>query len=121
MMEEIKQYNWFLIMCSWDWDADKMALERFQWVYNYLNAYNNAEEWKKITADANDPRNAMDFESLKALNLIGQRKFVIIGRTTSNKVLQRISSEITLGTPIRVDIFPATYVHEFRDINIGRF
>ena len=120
MMEEIKQYNWFLIMCSWDWNADKGALERFQWVYNYLNAYNNEEERKKITADANDPRNALDFESLKALNLIGQRKFVIIGRTTSNKVLQEISSNITLETAIRVDVFPATYVHEFARINLNR-
>ena len=63
----------------------------------------------------------MDFDSLKALNLIGQRKFVIIGRTTSNKVLQEISSNVTLETAIRVDVFPATYVHEFAKLNIKRF
>ena len=111
-MEE-KQYNWFLIMCSWDGNADKDALEKFQWVYHYFNAYDSR--------DANDLRNAMDFASLKALDLIGQRKFVIIGRTTSNRVLQKISSNVTLETAIRVDVFPATYVHEFARLNIQRF
>jgi len=109
------QGNWFLIMCSWDWDADKVALEKFQWVYNYLNIY-NTPEWKELRDD--DPRKAMDFESLKALNLIGKRKFVIIGQTSSNNVLQKISSEITLGTAIKVDIFPATYVHDFKKISM---
>jgi len=110
--------NWFLIMCSWDWNADKDALEKFQWVYTYLNLYNTPAEWKKVHKD--DPRRAMDFRSLKALNLIGQRKFVIIIQTSSNNVLQKISSEITLGTAIKVEIFPATYVHEFKDINVKR-
>jgi hypothetical protein len=121
MMEEQKQYNWFLIMCSWDWNADQDAIKKFQWVYNYLNAYNVKEQWEEISANANDPRNALDFDSLKALNLIGQRKFVIIGQTTSNKVLQEISSHVTLETAIRVDVFPATYVHEFVKLNIKRF
>ena len=121
MMEEQKQYNWFLIMVSWDWNADQDAIKKFQWVYNYLNAYNVKEQWKKISANPNDPRNALDFDSLKALNLIGQRKFVIIGQTTSNKVLQEISSNVTLETAIRVDVFPATYVHEFTRVNIKRF
>jgi hypothetical protein len=121
MKREEKQYNWFLIMCSWDWNADQDAFKKFQWVYNYLNAYNVKDLWEKISADPNDHRNALDFDSLKGLNLIGQRKFVIIGRTTSNKVLQEISSNVTLQTSIRVDVFPATYVHEFAKINIGRF
>jgi hypothetical protein len=121
MMEEQKQYNWFLIMCSWDWNADQDAIKKFQWVYNYLNAYNVKEQWKRISANVDDFRNALDFDSLKGLNLIGQRKFVIIGRTTSNKVLQEISSNVTLGTAIRVDVFPATYVHEFATVNIERF
>lgn len=119
-MEEGKDYNWFVIMCSWDWNADEHALKRFQWVYHYFNAYNVPDEWKKVLADPNDARNAIDFESLKALNLIGQREFVIIGRTSSNRVLQEISSNITLNTAIRVDVFPATYVHEFAKININR-
>jgi hypothetical protein len=46
---------------------------------------------------------------------------VIIGQTTSNKVLQEISSHVTLETAIRVDVFPATYVHEFVKLNIKRF
>ncbi len=120
VMDEEKYYNWFMIMCSWDWDADADALKRFQWVYRYLNVYNHKEEWEKVVANPDDPRNAMDFESLKGLNLIGQRKFVIIGRTTSNKVLQEISSNITLETAIRVDVFPAIYAHAFAKINIGR-
>jgi 3-dehydroquinate dehydratase len=110
---EERQYNWFLIMCSWGENADKDALEKFQWVYRYFNAYDGR--------DANDLRNAMDFASLKALDLIGQRKFVIIGRTTSNRVLQKISANVTLETAIRVDVFPATYVHEFAKLNIQRF
>jgi hypothetical protein len=113
--------NWFMIMVSWDWNADQDAISKFQWVYNYLNAYNVPEKWEKIKADPNDHRNAIDFESLKAINLIGQRKFVIIGRTASNKVLQEISANITLHTAIKVDVSPATYVHEFTKIHIDRF
>jgi hypothetical protein len=120
MMEEQKQYNWFLIMCSWDWNADADALKKFQWVYRYLNVYNDKDEWQKLVNNPNDPRNAMDFGSLRALNLIGKRIFVIIGRTTSNNVLQEISSNITLETAIRVELFPATYVHTFARVNIGR-
>ena len=112
--------NWFMITVSWDWNADQDAINKFQWVYNYLNAYNVPEKWRKIKADPNDYRNAIDFDSLKAINLIGQRKFVIIGRTTSNKVLQEMSSNITLHTAVKVDFFPATYVHEFTTINIDR-
>jgi hypothetical protein len=117
-METGQHYNWFMIMISWDCDADKDAIIKFQWVYNYLNVY-NTDQWKLLRDD--DLRKAIDFDSLKALNLIGQRKFVIIGRTTSNKVLQEISSNITLETGIRVDVFPATYVHEFAKVNIHRF
>jgi len=120
-MGQESDYNWFLIMCTWDRDADKDAIDKFQWVYNYLNARNVPEQWKTISANANDFRNALDFDSLKALNLIGQRKFVIIGRTLSNNVLQVISSNVTLETSIRVDVFPATYVHEFAKLNIKRF
>jgi hypothetical protein len=115
----MEEGNWFLIMVSWDWDADQDAIRKFQWVYKYLNAYNVKAEWDKVKAD--DPRKAIDFDSLKALNLIGQRKFVIIGRTRSNVVLQEISANITLQTAIRVDVFPATYVHEFKKISIDRF
>ena len=118
-MDTGKHYNWFLIMCSWDWGTDKVALERFVEVFRYLNK-RDKQAWEKVIADPDDPRHALDFDSLKALNLIGQRKFVIIGRTTSNRVLQELSSMITLETAIRVDVFPATYVREFAEINIDR-
>jgi hypothetical protein len=96
-------------MVSWDWEADKDALEKFDWVYRY------------ITKGSGDPladhaREALDFGKLWALNLIGKRKFVIVGRTRSNNVLQVISSKITLGTAIRVEVFPATYVHDFKGV-----
>ena len=51
-MEKQRQYNWFLIMCSWDWNADQDAFKKFQWVYNYLNAYNVKDQWEKISANA---------------------------------------------------------------------
>ena len=116
-MEQEGFYNWFLIMCSWDPDADKQAIDRFQWVYNYyLNVYD--ARLKEIPDE--DPRKDLDFYNLIALNLIGQRKFVIIGRTKSNRVLQEISSNVTLETSIRVDVFPATYVHDFARLNYQR-
>jgi hypothetical protein len=121
MMGEEKQYNWFLIMCSWDWNADQDAIRKFQWLYNYLNARNVPEKWADITAHPDDPRHALDFYNLTGLNLIGQRKFVIIGRATSNGVLQEISSNVTLETSIRVDVFPATFAHDFARLTIRRF
>ena len=115
-MEQKDNYNWFLIMCSWDSNADKDALKRFGRLYDYLDIY--PDRWDKLPDE--DPRKALDIKELKALNLIGQRKFVIIGRTTSNKVLQKISSDITLETAIRVEVFPATYVREFKEVNADR-
>ncbi len=67
VVREEKQYNWFLIMCSWDSNADQDAIKKFQWVYNYLNVY---EVLAKIAPE--DPRHALDFYNLIALNLIGQ-------------------------------------------------
>jgi len=115
-MEQKDKYNWFLIMCSWDSNADKDALKRFGRLYDYLDIY--PDRWDKLPDE--DPRKALDIKELKALNLIGQRKFVIIGRTRSNRVLQKISSDITLETAIRVEVFPATYVREFKEVNADR-
>lgn len=110
----IQVYSWFLIMCSWEYEHDTMAIEIFEKVYKYL-IVSQTDEWGKLAES--DPRKAIDPDSLKALNLIGKRKFVIIGRTKNNKVLQELSSMVTLTTPIKVDVYAATDVNEFRDIN----
>ena len=112
------EYNWFMMMCSWEWEHDSKALNKFGEVYKHLNIFNTSE-WDSIKADPNnnDLRKALNVSTLKAFNLIGQRKFVIVGETTSNKVLQQLSSMITLGTPIKVEIFNATYVHDFNTVN----
>ena len=116
--------NWFLIMVSWEENAVSEAIERFYAVYRYLFALGppdaiSAEMKEKIKpiplGGDEDPRNDIVKESLKPLNLTGERKFVIILQIRpgkSNRVLQELSARITLNAPITVKIFPATYVHD---------
>jgi hypothetical protein len=113
--------NWFLIMCSWEMGADAAAIQRFHDVYDYLRILSPPDEVRQkalaelALKDPNDPRLTLVPESLKSLNLIGRRKFVIICQTTTNncnRVLQALSRIISLEAPISVEIFPATYVHD---------
>lgn len=127
---EDKQYNWFLIMVSWEMGADDEAVQRFSQVYMYLNIRapdikedeqkKRQEEYNKSYPDdpvrEDDPVYEIVQGSLKPLNLIGRRRFVIILQTKSNKVLQRLSKMISLHAHITVEIFPATYVTELRGI-----
>jgi hypothetical protein len=99
-------YNWFLIMCSWECDHDKDAMETWKEVYNVFIDKTRVEKNPDIHPDG-----------LLALNLIGQRKFVIAAQIRSNAVLQQISAMITLEKGIKVDVFPATNVFEFGNIN----
>jgi hypothetical protein len=124
MSEKPTEGNWFLIMVSWEAGADAEAIQRFYDVYDYLLPLAPAnvipEEIRdRVKADPiqspDDPRLGLVPASLKSLNLIGRRKFVIIGQTTSNnsnRVLQALSRKISLGAPISVEIFPATNVHD---------
>ena len=121
--------SWFMIMVSWEMGADGEAVQRFHQVYMYLNirAPNiGKDEQMKRQAEYNesypndpvredDPVYDIVEGSLKPLNLIGRRRFVIIFQTKSNKVLQRLSKMISLLAHITVEIFPATYVTELRD------
>ena len=59
-------------------------------------------------------------QGLTALNLIGERQFMIAGQTKSNRPLQEISSMVTLNTPITVEVFAATNVFDFGEINKQR-
>jgi len=116
--------NWFLIMASWEMGADAEAIQRFYDVYHYLLPLAPSDAIpgeirdrikEDPILDPDDPRSSLVPTSLKSLNLIGRRKFVIIGQTTSNnsnRVLQALSRKISLGAPINVEIFPATYVHD---------
>ena len=63
-----------------------------------------------------DPLFDLDSDSFKALNLIGRRQFVIIGQATSNRLQQKLALDIGLGTRIKVEVFPATYVHDLRTV-----
>jgi len=112
----IEVYSWFLIMCSWEYEHDAMAQKKFGEVYEYLINFKDPDsKWvKDLRSD--DLRSAFDPHSLKALNLIGKRKFVIIGRTKNNEVLQKLSLMITWETAIKVDVFAATDVNEFYSI-----
>ena len=118
--------NWFLIMVSWEAEADKDAVERFHQVYKYLNIrapgidpaerdrrkkeYNGSYGEDLIVAG--DPVDDIVEGTLMPLNLIGRRTFVIILQTPSSKVLQRLSKMISLYVNINVEIFPATHVHD---------
>jgi len=108
-LETKEGYSWFLILCSWEYDADRMAMVKWQEVYNWFKP-DKPEELPPL-------RKEIANEGLLALNLIGKRKFVIAGQAKSNKPLQELSSMITLGTPIKVDVFAATNVFEFDAIN----
>lgn len=102
-------YSWFLIMCSWEYEHDQTAMDKWKQVYNFLK--------RPMKGEIQGLRKEIADEGLLALNLIGKRKFVIAGQTKSNKPLQKISSTITLGTAIKVDVYPATNVFEFGIIN----
>ena len=110
-LETLEGYSWFLILCSWEYDADRIAMDKWREVYN----------WFKVKPDKSGeyipPRDEIADEGLIALNLIGKRQFVIAGQAKSNKPLQELSSMITLSTPIEVDVFAATNVFEFGTIN----
>lgn len=106
-------YNWFFIMCTWEPQDDRAAMDKWIEVYNF---FIKGQAESKLY----DPRNDIADQGLIALNLIGKRKFVIAGQTKSNKALQEISSMITLQTPINVDVFAATNVYDFGDINQTR-
>lgn len=123
MQVKSSEGNWFLIICSWEKGADDAAVQRFHKVYKYLAPL--APEFREkglveiAKKDSNDPRLSLVPDSLKSLNLIGRRKFVIICQTTSinsNRVLQALSLEIGLGAPVSVEIIPATYVHDLMNI-----
>lgn len=102
-------YSWFLILCSWEYEHDETAIDKWKKVYNFL------KRPKKGRTHA--LREEIADEGLLALNLIGKRKFVIAGQSLTNKPLQKISSMITLKTGIKVDVFAATNVFELGNIN----
>jgi len=116
--------SWFLIMASWEIGADDKAVQRFHEVYEYLLPLAPTDDpelrQKALAAlPKDDPRSTLVADSLKSLNLIGRRKFVIICQILndkSNKWLQKLSKMISLGAHINVEIFPATYVHDLEAI-----
>ena len=111
MQGKSRDGNWFMIMCSWEQGADAEAVEKFEDVYkNYLLKLTESDWQSTISAD--DPRLDLNSESIKALNLIGRRTFVIICQAASNRVLQELSRNISLKAPVSVKIFPATDVHD---------
>lgn len=115
MQKTLPGHSWFLIVCSWEPDADDKAVPTFKEVYdNYLNILTH-DDWRDKLKD-DDPRLDLDSDSFKALNLIGRRQFVIIGQATSNRVQQELALKIGLGTRIKVEVFPATYVHDLRTV-----
>jgi hypothetical protein len=102
--------------------ADEEAVKRFYEVYKYLRILAPPDDVRQKALAAlpkDDPRLTLVADSLKSLNLIGRRKFVIVCQIISpncNKVLQELSKMISLYAPINVEIFPATYVHDLEAI-----
>lgn len=107
--------NWFVIMCSWELGADDEAVKRFNKLYEYLDVLRDTE-WLKAAQGSKDLRLDLNSESILALNLIGRRKFLIICQARSNRVMQELSKMISLRAPIKVEIFPATNVHDLYNI-----
>ena len=113
MLGRPSEVDWFVIVSSWEAGADDAAVQRFHDVYQYLNVLAPDYREKALAGlDKNDPRRDIVPETLRALNLIGRRKFMIICQTRSNRVLQELSKKISLGAPVNVEIFPATNVHD---------
>jgi hypothetical protein len=112
-LETISGYSWFLIQCSWEYENDRTAMDKWVEVYNW---FKNKDDKGRYSS----PRDEIADEGLIALNLIGKRVFVIAGQAKSNKPLQEISSMITLATPIKVEVFAATNVFEFGNLNQSR-
>jgi hypothetical protein len=98
-----------MIECSWEYDFDDDAKAKWIEVYNWFKGDSSGVY--------SPPRDEIANDGLIALNLIGRRRFVIAGQTLSNRPLQHISSMITLNTPIKVDVFPATNVFEFGNVS----
>lgn len=117
MQKTLPGHSWFMIMCSWESDADADAVTTFGAVYDYLNLLTDDVELKKFKSEnQNDPLFDLDSGSFKALNLIGRHQFVFIGQATSNRLQQKLALDIGLGTHIKVEVFPATYVHDLRNV-----
>lgn len=118
--------NWFLIMCTWEMGADDIAVQRFHDLYDYLRILAPPDDVRQKALDAlprDDPRLTLVPDSLKSLNLIGRRTFVIVCQIISeksNKLLQELSKRMSLGAPISVEIFPATFVHDLLDVLPGK-
>jgi hypothetical protein len=117
MQQTLKGYSWFMIMCSWEPDEDDIAVKRFEEVYTYLKVLNADQELEKLKASKPDePRLDVDPDSFKAINLIGRRQFVMLGQAKSNRLQQHLALMIGLRSRIRVDVFPATLVHDLQKV-----
>jgi hypothetical protein len=117
MQKTLPGYSWFMISCSWEPEEDADAVAKFGAVYGYLELLTDDQklaEYKNRKPD--DPIFDLDADSFKALNLIGMRQFVMIGQATSNRLQQQLALDIGLGTRIRVEVFPATYVHDLQTV-----
>ena len=117
MQKTLRNHSLFMIVCSWEPEEDAIAVERFGKLYGYLNMLNNSDKLAALQKqNPYDPLFDIDADSFKAINLIGRREFVLIGQASSNRLEQRIALDIGLGSRIKVEVFPATYVHDLRSI-----
>lgn len=117
MQRTLPNYSWFMIICSWEPEADSDAVKKFGAVYQYLQLLMDDQllaEFENKKPD--DPIFDLDPDSFKALNLIGRRQFVLIGQAKSNRLQQKLALDIGLGTRISVEVLPATYVHDLQGV-----
>jgi len=117
MQKTLKGYSWFMIMCSWEPEADEEAVKIFDRTYQYLKALTSDKLLDELrNKNADDPLFDLDTDSFKAINLIGRRQFVMIGQSRSNRLQQKLALDIGLGTRVKVDVFPATFVHDLEEV-----
>ena len=117
MQETLKGYSWFMLMVSWEPEVDDEAVIRFEEVYKYLKVLTSDKELEKLeAAEPDDPRLDVDPDSFKAINLIGRRQFVMLGQSKSNRLQQNLALMIGLRSCIKVDVFPATLVHDLQKV-----
>jgi len=99
----------FIFNIRWEHDADETALNKFQDIFDLIENEKRRDERDDLLA-------GIDFDSLRAFNLIGRRHFMLIGWTNTNKALQNLSLILTLGASISVEVVPATEVHTLDEV-----
>jgi len=92
-------YNPFVILFSWDFEADKEATLKMN------NLHEKFEE--------------MGIQYGEGWYLTGNRTMIVLGYVRSNIELQKLCLSVTYDTPIQADVYHAIDVHDLASV-VGR-